>query len=184
MPTLSQGHTAIPSWKYGTIPVHFSVPHILQHMSVNPHLLIEPQQIKTNVDKGPQECCCNYSNTQGGEQPCKVSPTFFGGGGCITWSWGVLLCDMCTSVLNPKPLPYRTALTEPLMNVQPLLMQKKPKRKRQPETNKRENWRWADAQDKMAGQVPSFHTGFKQKDFTQKHGSDGSDFSFFFSVCS
>lgn len=32
---------------------------------------------------------------------------------------------MCASVLNLKPLPYQTALTEPLMNVEPLTMQKK-----------------------------------------------------------
>ena len=30
----------------------------------------------------------------------------------------------CTSVLNLKPLPYQTALTKPLMNVEPLTMQK------------------------------------------------------------
>ena len=42
----------------------------------------------------------------------------------------------CTSVLNLKPLPYQTALTKPLMNVEPLTMQKnKTKQKKHTHTH-------------------------------------------------
>lgn len=114
----------------------------------------------------------------GGEQPvccaelCSAARFYFSGG-IITWSWSTLPCDMCTSVLNLKPLPYQTALTKPLMNVSPLPMQKK-----QNKTSLQMSRCTTIIQDDMLGHQGQYIISrwFQTKAFTHKRVSHGIDF--------